>query len=229
MDELTQEDLYNIFQSIPTENVYHVGIDEAGRGPLFGRVYVACVILPDKETLELKYIKDSKKFTSKKKLLEAYHYIKRISLAYSINYAEVDEIDTHNILQATIRAMHRCIIQLFKSYPQYMNQSVLLIDGNYFKSITIEGKNIPYYCIKGGDNTHSCISAASILAKVERDTYIEQLCNSYPMLYNYGLNKHKGYGTKQHIESLHKYGLTKYHRKTFGICKKINSYYCLEE
>jgi len=187
------------------------GIDEVGRGPLFGRVYAACVILPRENTdFHFECIKDSKKFTSKKKLLEVYNYIINNCIDYSYHYEDETKIDEINIRETTLLCMHNCIKKL-KVKPEF-----LLIDGNYFKKYD----DIPYKIVEGGDHKFYSIAAASIVAKVMRDKYIEELCEENPELKdNYGLHKNKGYGTKQHIEGIKINGITKWHRKTFGICK----------
>ena len=108
-----------------------------------------------------------------------------------------------------------------------LNQSAtckLLIDGNNFKPLLMvkndELQSVPHVCIKGGDNKYTAIAAASILAKVERDLYIESLCKENPTLSEYyGLDKNKGYGTRQHLDGIRKYGISQWHRKTYGICK----------
>jgi ribonuclease HII len=191
--------------------IIEAGIDEAGRGPLFGRVYTACVILPS-NNFDHSKIKDSKKFTSKKKLMEVYNYIIDNALAYSVCYETEETIDSINIRQATLKSMNRCIENIKKKLePQY-----LLVDGCDFYT----KENIPYICIEGGDNLYTPIAAASILAKVERDIYIEELCKENPYLDEYyGLSKNKGYGTKLHIDGIKNHGISLWHRKTFGICK----------
>ena len=182
---------------------------------MFGRVYSACVILP-KNDPDFNYacLKDSKKFTSKKKINEVYEYIKANAIDYCVCYEDEKAIDEINILQATQRSMHHTI-QGLKQRPQY-----LLVDGNYFKVYRDKKGTIPFTCIKGGDDKYCSIAAASILAKVERDAYILTLCEENPELdTHYSLCSNKGYGTKKHIEGIKKYGITQWHRKTFGICK----------
>ena len=191
------------------------GIDEAGRGSLIGRVYVGAVIMPfeleDDKYLE---IKDSKKL-SKKKREELSEYIKEIALDYAVCYADNNIIDKKNILQATIETMHDTINAL-NIEPEY-----LLIDGNKFIPIINERMEyIPYTCVKQGDNKYLSIAAASILAKVEHDRHIEQICYENDELNKYDLMNNMGYGTKKHLDAIEKYGITNLHRKTFGICKK---------
>ena len=105
----------------------------------------------------------------------------------------------------------------------------LLIDGNYFNPINIINKKtnkletIPYTCVEGGDNKYTAIAAASILAKVERDKYIEELCGKHPeLIEHYAINSNKGYGAKKHIDGIKEHGITIWHRRSFGICKNYN-------
>ena len=107
---------------------------------------------------------------------------------------------------------------------------LLLIDGNYFKPLYQYNKEldkieeVPHVCIEKGDNTYCSIAAASILAKVARDEYISELCNEYPdLIEKYNIQSNKGYGSKQHLDGIKKYGITSWHRKTFGICKSYNA------
>jgi ribonuclease HII len=188
------------------------GIDEAGRGPLFGRVYAACVILP-LNGFDHSKIKDSKRFSSKKKLIEVYDYIIENAVDYSVSYNDESVIDDINIRQATLSCMHDAIDRIG------IKPDFLLVDGCDFKPY----KDIPYKTIEGGDNWYTPIAAASILAKVERDKYIEQLCEEHPELdEKYGLVKNKGYGTKQHLDGIKEHGISIWHRRTFGICRRFS-------
>lgn len=196
-------------------NNFELGVDEAGRGPLFGRVYVAGVIIP-KNDPDFKYniIKDSKRFSSKKKLKEVYDYIKENCVDYYITYRDEKYIDTHNIRQSVLDSMNECIVEINKQ-PDF-----ILIDGCDFVNKT-DNTELKYKCIEGGDNWYVSIAAASILAKVERDTYIEELCIKHPELEErYGISSNKGYGTKKHIDGIKNNGITPYHRKSYGICKQ---------
>lgn len=201
-----------------SNNEYEAGIDETGRGPLFGRVYSAAVILP-KTNFRFDLMKDSKLFTSSKKLDAVADYIKSNAIAYSISFEETEVIDSMNILNATIKCMHKCVRNLTVS------PNVLLVDGPHFKPYTTFSEqngltSIPHVCIPSGDTKYASIAAASILAKSERDFYIHSLCDVYPYLdEKYGFNKNKGYGTKKHLEGIEKYGITKWHRKSFKPCK----------
>ena len=217
--------------------VFEVGVDEVGRGPMFGRVYTAAVILPKDDSFDFSVPKDSKKFTSKKKILEASDYIKEHALAWHISYEDERKIEEINILQATQLSMHHSILKVIDKFKQtdefksIENSEIhLLIDGNYFNPIIILNKttnkleSIPHIMIKGGDNKYASIAAASILAKVERDRYIEELCVAHPTLNErYDIASNKGYGTKPHMDGIEKYGITEWHRKTFGICKSFDN------
>lgn len=197
------------------KDIIEAGIDEAGRGCMSGRVYVGCVILPE-EYEDEKYleIKDSKKLTRKKRD-ELRKYIEEIAVDYSTDYADIDEIEEKNILHATISAMHRAISKLKKSPDN------LLVDGNYFKLYKTEnGEIIPHQTIKGGDNKYRNIAAASILAKVYHDDYVLDLLDKHPELEKYGWRNNMCYGTKEHMNAIKTYGTSKYHRKSFGICKE---------
>jgi ribonuclease HII len=217
-------------------NIFEIGVDEAGRGPMFGRVYTAGVILPKDDTFDHSKMKDSKKFHSKKKIEEVSNYIKNNALAWYISFEDEKVIDEINILQATQKSMHSCILEVRKQYNQKLKELdkvekidysyQLLIDGNYFIPITYFNKklnkieSIPHVTIEGGDNKYSCIAAASILAKVERDNYIDELCKLNPNLSeHYGIDSNKGYGAKKHMDGIKENGITIWHRRSFGICK----------
>jgi len=190
-----------------------IGVDEAGRGPLFGRVYTAAVILPD--GFDLSLLKDSKKFTSEKKIKEVSDYIKK-NASYYITYQDESYIDKVNILNATIKSMQQSVIGLLNTYD--VSNVKIYVDGTQFKPCFYKDKWLPYECVIKGDSLHKCISAASILAKVERDEYIRELCKENPELdERYGLLNNKGYGTKRHIEGIRTYGYCEYHRKSFKL------------
>ena len=220
------------------EYTVEIGADEVGRGPMFGRVYSGAVILPKDDSFDHFKMKDSKKFTSKnsKKINEVAEYIKEHAIAWAVEYEDETVIDEINILQATQSAMHKAIknvigqLQKQQNCPleNNMDNLLLLIDGNYFKQLTILNKPktklviVKYETIEGGDNKYTSIAAASILAKVERDKYIEQLCLENPeLIEHYGIDSNKGYGSKRHMDGIKKYGITKWHRRTFGICKEF--------
>jgi ribonuclease HII len=214
-------------------NIFEIGVDEAGRGPLFGRVYTAAVILPKDNTFDHSRVKDSKKFHSKKKIEDVAEYIKANAIAWYVSFEDEKVIDEINILQATQQSMHTSILETRKQIIHKMKEKnninyniQLLIDGNYFNPITILNKStskietIPYTTIEGGDNKYTAIAAASILAKVERDKYIDELCEQNPTLSEYyGIDSNKGYGAKRHIDGIKEHGITIWHRRSFGICK----------
>ena len=211
-----------------TPSIFEIGVDEAGRGPLFGPVYTAAVILPKDNSFDHSKMKDSKKFHSKKKILEIAEYIKTHAISWSVTFENETTIDDINILQATQTSMHNSIIETIKkNYNSFGKQEYkLLIDGNYFKPFAKDNSPDSFcssyhsVCIEGGDNTYSAIAAASILAKVERDNYIYELCQENPeLIHNYGIESNKGYGAKKHIDGIKEHGITKWHRRTFGICK----------
>jgi ribonuclease HII len=205
-------------------NELEIGVDEAGRGPMLGRVYTAAVVLPKDDSFNHSLMKDSKKFHSVKKIREAADYIKANVLYWHVAYSDERVIESVNIRNATHKAMHESIKGVLGKIGETDKHMHLLIDGNDFKPYIIldeelSFKQIPHTCIEGGDNVYTAIAAASILAKVERDLYIEELCAKEPILdERYGLLKNKGYGTKIHMDGIKKYGITTYHRKTFGIC-----------
>jgi len=218
MPRIKQEPLTKFYNE--DSNLLEIGIDEAGRGPLFGRVYTAAVILPKDTDFDFEKMKDSKKFSSKKKINEVAEHIKEKSLYWSVTYNDETVIDTINIRQSVLKSMHQCIKNIITEEKEYL----LLVDGNDFRPFMRfkddELYPINHKCIEGGDNKYCAIAAASILAKTERDKYIEELCDENPELKEkYGLDKNKGYGTKQHLEGIKNYGISKWHRKTYGICK----------
>ena len=174
------------------------GVDEAGRGPLCGPVVAAAVILP--QGLYLEGLNDSKKLTEKKR--EAlYDAICENALAYAIAESSVEQINETNILEATLSAMRAAIASL----P--IQADFALIDGNIAK-----GFPIPAQAVVHGDATSPSIAAASILAKVTRDRLCIELDRQYPQ---YGIAKHKGYGTKVHMDALRTYGPAPIHRTNF--------------
>jgi len=218
------------------DKIIEIGVDEAGRGPLFGRVYTAAVILPKDNSFDFSKVKDSKKFHSKKKIEEAADYIKQNALAWHVSYEDEKKIDEINILQATQLSMHNSIHEIRKKYNMLSKQQnkfekldfnySLLIDGNYFNPITSFNKEtnkietIPYMTVEGGDNKYASIAAASILAKVERDNYIDELCSNNPELSEfYGIDSNKGYGAKRHLDGIKEHGITIWHRRSFAPCK----------
>ena len=216
----TKQQLLNV-SYYNDDNIIEIGIDEVGRGPMFGRVYTAAVILP-KEGFEHSKMKDSKKFHSKKKINAVSEYIKENAIAWSIQWEDEKVIDKINIRNATHSAMHKAIKEIYDK--ENGKNYVLLVDGNDFKPYIVMKENIleqvSHVCIEGGDNKYSSIAAASILAKVARDAYIDEMCVLNPeLIEKYDLNNNKGYGTKKHMDGISEHGITEWHRRSFGICK----------
>ena len=183
------------------------GVDEAGRGPLAGPVCAAAVILP--AGLVIPGLDDSKKLSDKRRR-ELMPIIQENALAYGIAFASHEEIDQINILQATFLAMERALAQL-KIKPD-----LALIDGNRQKDFGINVETV----VKG-DSRSANIAAASVLAKVTRDNYMEEMAKAYP---GYGFEIHKGYGTKAHYEALRNLGPSPIHRMTF-----LKKFYAADE
>ena len=198
------------------KNLLEVGLDEAGRGPLFGRVYVGAAILPQDKNFTHEIIKDSKKLSLRKRLI-AFDYIKENAIDYSVAWVDKDTIDEINIFQATLRCMHIALDKLI------VRPDHILVDGHSFRNYYREKCTIPHTCVEGGDNKYTSIAAGSILAKVSRDKYIEELCAQYENLDKYyHLLKNKGYGTAEHIQGIKSHGISPWHRRTFGICKTFD-------
>lgn len=177
------------------------GTDEAGRGCLAGPVTAAAVILPTKFKNEL--LNDSKKLSEKNRTLLK-TIIENEAASFAVENIYENEIDQINILNASIKAMQSSIGQL-NITPEY-----IIVDGNKFKPY----KSIPYSTIIKGDSKYLSIAAASILAKTYRDEYMTQIHEEFPM---YNWKQNKGYPTKEHRNAIEKYGITKYHRKSFRL------------
>jgi ribonuclease HII len=215
------------------QNVYEIGVDEAGRGPLFGRLYVGAVVLPKEGDFRHEWMKDSKKFHSKKKIRDVADYIKANAVAWSVHYIEAHVIDEINIRQSVFRGMHNAIREIITTKTG-ADEVFLLIDGNDFRPYTMfqeasdEIRVLPHETIEGGDNKYTAIAAASILAKVARDDYIAELCGDHPeLIIRYGLDKNQGYGTKQHLAGIVEHGISQWHRKTYGRCKEAELSACI--
>lgn len=192
-------DMWQIENELFSQGVRLIcGVDEAGRGPLAGPVCAAAVILPP--NLLIPGLNDSKKLSDKKRR-ELFPIIKEQAIAYGIAFADHKEIDTVNILQATYKAMERAIMQL-EVKPEFA-----LIDGNRTKYF-----GLPVRTVVHGDSLSASIAAASILAKVTRDDYMEKIAAEYPQ---YNFDVHKGYGTKAHYAALDEFGASPIHRMSF--------------
>lgn len=201
---MTDSSLYLFENELYEKGVtYIAGVDEAGRGPLAGPVVAAAVILK-KDTI-FQYVDDSKKLTEKQRLL-ALEEIKANAIAIGIGISSVEEIDQINIYRASREAMLSAIHQL-KIKPEF-----LLVDAMPMEI------DIPMRSIIKGDALSISIAAASIVAKTTRDTYMIEMDKIFP---EYNFKQHKGYGTKEHLEAIYKYGVTPIHRKTYEPVKSI--------
>jgi ribonuclease HII len=198
-------------------NVIEVGVDEVGRGCLFGPVTSGAVIWPpdlDNETTR-RLIRDSKELTEPQRE-EAYAYILENAISWGIASLDNNEIDRTNILRAAIKTMHMAIDNT------YINPQHIIADGNSFNIYTDrKGEPVNHTTVIKGDNKYYSIAAASIIAKVTRDREMIKLEQDYPELAKYGIGSNKGYGAAVHNEAIKKYGLTAWHRKSFGPCKNV--------
>lgn len=177
------------------------GTDEAGRGCLAGPVTAAAIILP--EDFKNAILNDSKQLSEKKRTLLR-PILEESCLTYGVAHIYPEKIDEINILNASILAMHESLKQL-QPQPEH-----IIVDGNKFKTYS----TIPHQTIIKGDGKYMNIAAASVLAKTYRDAYMEKIHEEFPM---YGWNKNKGYPTVAHRAAIKKYGITKYHRKSFRL------------
>ena len=181
------------------EGLLEAGCDEAGRGPLAGPVYAAAVILPPNFNHPL--LNDSKKMTDTQRR-ELRPVIESEAISWAVTKVDVEEIDTLNILWASVTGMQRAVSAL-TTRPEY-----LLIDGNRFRSFG----GFPYSTVVHGDATYASIAAASVLAKTYRDDYMIAISKEYPQ---YGWEKNMGYPTREHLDAIREYGYTPHHRKSF--------------
>ena len=191
---------------------------------MLGRVYSAAVVLPNNDTtFRYDLMKDSKKFTSKKKLQNTADYIKQNALAWHIEFIDADIIDKINILKAVMQGMHNCIKNTVIKLNIHEDDCTAIIDGNYFTPYMVYNNEkqalvpLKSITVEKGDAKFMGIAAASILAKTARDEYVDEMCDKVPLLDEYyGFRKNVGYATKQHREGIQKHGITKWHRKTYG-------------
>jgi len=196
---MSERNMWEIEQTYFTQGIQVIcGVDEAGRGPLAGPVCAAAVILP--ANADIPGLDDSKKLSDKRRR-ELMPQIKEKALAYGIAFADQQEIDSINILQATFLAMERAMAQLA------VKPELALIDGNREKDF-----GIPVKTVVQGDSRSASIAAASVLAKVTRDDYMLEMAKTYPQ---YGFEIHKGYGTKAHYAALAEHGPCPIHRMSF--------------
>lgn len=188
------------------KGVIEVGCDEAGRGCLSGPVFAAAVILPT--NFKCDSLNDSKQLSEKTRN-ELRTIIENEAIAFAVAHCTPQEIDTMNILWASVEAMHRAIAKL-KATPQH-----ILVDGNRFKPY----KEIPHTCVVKGDSKFMSIAAASVLAKTHRDEHMKKLHNDYPQ---YDWDKNKGYPTRTHRKAIKEFGITPYHRKSFNLIQSTS-------
>lgn len=182
-------------------NVIEIGVDEAGRGALAGPVTVAACIMPYGFQHEL--IKDSK-LLSEPQRVDARRMVLENAIAWSVVHIPVEEIESTNILKATLNGMKQCLDNVSEKHKF----DFILIDGDQFHGY----EGIPFETVVGGDNTYVSIAAASILAKTERDLLMKNLSTDHP---SYGWGSNKGYGTKQHRDAIVNEGVTPHHRYSF--------------
>lgn len=184
-----------------TISAIECGTDEAGRGCLAGPVTAAAVILKDDFVNEI--LNDSKQLSAKKRNALR-PLIEQQAVSFAVSHVMMEEIDSINILNASILGMHQSIHKL------HIRPEHIVVDGNRFKIYP----NIPHTCIIKGDAKYLHIAAASVLAKTHRDAFMEKIHEEFPM---YNWKKNKGYPTKEHREAIRKYGVTKYHRRSFRL------------
>ena len=195
---------HNVLPPCHTPGVHEAGCDEAGRGCLAGPVFAAAVILPDDYSNE--YINDSKKLTERRRMLLR-EEIMEAALAYCIASVSAAEIDSMNILNASIEAMHRALAGLS------VRPGAVIVDGNRFKPF----EDIPWQTFIKGDGRYANIAAASILAKTERDLYMMRAHAEYPF---YGWDRNKGYPTADHRTAIAAHGTCPLHRMSFRLLKE---------
>lgn len=212
------------------QNILEVGLDEVARGCLAGPVFASSVIWTkdilekEKDNKILLMIKDSKKLKATDRKICS-DYIKNKCYKWSISYVSEKRIDEINIRNASMEAMHLSLKKL-NIKPEH-----IIVDGNYFKPYIYQNDENPieYTTVVKGDSKYLSIASASILAKVARDEYMNELIKKKPYLTLYKWDKNCSYGTKEHLEAINKYGICEYHRKTFGICKKMNKIFTEKE
>lgn len=210
-----------------------IGVDEAGRGCMWGSVFAGAVILPEDLTneeimnnTEKKLLRDSKKLSEKRRN-EAVELIHSRAIAYGVGECTANEIDTQNILRATHTSMHRaidkCIQMALIKYPGFKNFEIR-VDGNSFRIYQDqqEGDVIPHECVIGGDASDRTIAAASILAKTGRDLFVkDHVYIDSSIDAKWGMLSHKGYCTKKHMNAIQEHGIHELHRKSYAPIKRV--------
>lgn len=193
-----------------------VGLDEAGRGPCFGRLYTAGVIWPIEVTSAAAPLVRDSKTLNWNQIQQAYKYVTETAVEWHVTYAEHSEVDQYGPLKADMRSLHRCLDK-FQSPFQH-----ILMDGNYFKpDYVAPGEKVcPCTTVVKGDAHYLSIAAASIIAKYTRDKYILDLCLEYPLFdTRYDLAKNKGYFTAKHKLGVQTHGISEFHRVSYKCCK----------
>ena len=212
---------------LDNSHLFEIGVDECARGPMFGRLYVAAVVLNSE--FDHGKMCDSKKIHSIQKMRILSDYIQQNATAWHIEYIEASVIDEINIRQSVLLGMRTAIGKVLENmcennseYLSNIENVFIMIDGNDFSEFSWNGRIIPHETFEKGDGRFSNIAAASILAKCAHDEYILDLCIKHPELNDrYDLSNNMGYGTKNHMEGIQKYGITQWHRRSFGCCKNI--------
>ena len=203
-------------------DLIEVGLDEAGRGPLIGRVYAGAVIWPS--WLETELVNDSKKMSASERS-RIYKYIKENAIDWAIGYSDEKEIDyltrkgKGGILEATRRSMHRALDKLS------ILPDLIIVDGRPCNFSMYEDRlelYPDYTTVERGDAIYTSIAGASILAKVDHDQYISDLCDEYPELEVYGIRSNKGYGSSNHLRAIEEYGVSPFHRLSFKRCNEAD-------
>ncbi len=208
--------------SFKSDAAVEVGLDEAGRGSLFGRLYVGAVVFAKDEEdffdhgATLKTIRDSKTITPRQRAI-LYDYIQEAALDKAVAYAEAAEVDEFNVLQADLRCMHRALDSLTIPVDR------ILVDGDHWKPWRgADGRDVEAHTIVDGDASYLSIAAAGILAKVAHDEWITEACTAHPdWAEHYGLLGNKGYGTAAHMRGLQLHGVTEEHRRSFAPVARV--------
>jgi ribonuclease HII len=213
---LRERDAANM--NLPDGSVLDAGLDEAGRGCLYGSVFAGVCIMPPLDSgYDLSLVKDSKRFSSRPARAAAAAYVRDTAIDWAVGHATAREIDVANVQEATYIAMHRAVAKLT------VRPDLLSVDGDKFKPYIVmmddgEYDSIRHRTIVKGDATHACIAAASILAKTAHDEYIASMCMTDPSLeLRYGLLRNMGYGTATHMDGLAAHGTADGHRRSFRL------------
>ncbi len=202
--------------SFQNDDAVEVGIDEAGRGCLFGRLYVGAVVFPKEmedffdHGAALQTIRDSKTLTERKRNI-LFDYIQEAAIDKAVAFVESTDVDHYNVLQADLRCMHQALDALTVPVDR------ILVDGDHWKPWQRDGKDVEAHTVVDGDATYLSIAAAGILAKVSRDRWVAEVCAVHPEWNEwYGLLKNKGYGTAAHLRGIQEHGVVAQHRRSYA-------------